>query len=86
MLLQQVSQCTHKRNTEARWRNRCCREKALSITYSECGSTALFIQHLMCMRHIILLPVECPAIPHFSTLSPKRKIFGKMLLNIKCVY
>jgi hypothetical protein len=38
------SQCTYKRNSEARSRNHYCRGKAKSITYSECVFVALFIQ------------------------------------------
>ena len=36
--------------TEARSRNHCCRGKAGNITYSECVSVALVIQHAMHMR------------------------------------
>ena len=46
-------QGTYKRNIEARPRNRFCRGKATSITYSECVSVALVIQHPKCMRHIV---------------------------------
>jgi hypothetical protein len=34
-------------NNEERSRNHCCRGKATSITYSECVSVALVIQHTM---------------------------------------
>ena len=33
----------------------------------------------------ILLPVACPALQYFFTLSHKRHDFGNKLLNIKCV-
>ena len=36
---------TNKCNIEVRWRNHCCSGKAISITYSECVSAALVIQH-----------------------------------------
>ena len=36
-----------------------CREKATSITFLE---RILVIQHAMCMRRVILLPVACPAV------------------------
>ena len=32
--------------------NRCCCRKAINITYSECVSVALVIQHAMCMSRI----------------------------------
>jgi hypothetical protein len=41
-------------NMEARSRNHCCRGKAVSITYSECVSAALVIQHVKRMRSIVL--------------------------------
>jgi len=41
----QARQCTYKRNIEACSFNRYCCGKAISITYSECVSVALFIQH-----------------------------------------
>jgi hypothetical protein len=43
-----------QRNIKARSRNHCCRGKAISITYSECVSVALVIQHARRMRRIIL--------------------------------
>jgi len=50
----QDRQCTHKRNSEARSPNHCCRGKALSTTYYECVSVALDIQHAKCMHHIVI--------------------------------
>ena len=47
-------QCTDKRKTEERSRNDRCRRKAISITYSQCVSVALVIQHAKRMRRIIL--------------------------------
>jgi hypothetical protein len=46
---------------------------------------ALVIQHAKRVRRIILSPVACPAVQHFSTFSHKRHDFWKKLLNIKCV-
>jgi hypothetical protein len=47
---QQINKC----NTEARSRNHCCYGKAVSITYSECVSVALVIQHAKRMRRMWL--------------------------------
>jgi hypothetical protein len=41
-----------KRNIEVRSCNHRCSGKATSITYSECVSIALGIEHAMRMRHI----------------------------------
>ena len=62
---------------EARSRNHCCRGRAKSITYSECVSIALVIQHAKRMRRITLPSVVCPALQYFSTLSHKRDDFRK---------
>ena len=76
LLLQLTRQTMYvQRNTEARWRNRCCIGKAISIAYSECVFVALFIQHAMRMRPVILSSVECPALLYLSTLSHKRHDF-----------
>jgi hypothetical protein len=59
----------------ARWRNQCCRGRAISITYSECVSVALVIQQAKRMRLIILPSVACVTLPYFSTLSQKTARF-----------
>jgi hypothetical protein len=56
-------QCMYKRYNEARSCNQCCRGKAISITYSECVSVALFIQHAKCVYHILLSYVASQAAP-----------------------
>jgi hypothetical protein len=70
--VKQDKQCTYKRNIEARLHNHFYRGKAIIVTYSECVSVALVIQHAMRMRRIILSSVACPALPYISTLSNKR--------------
>jgi hypothetical protein len=60
---EQNRECTYTPNIEARSRNSCCRGKAISITYSECVSVALDIQHAKRMRRIILSYVVCLARP-----------------------
>jgi hypothetical protein len=49
-------------NTEARPCKHCCCGKAINITYSECVSLALGIQHPMCMRLIVICGLPGPKI------------------------
>ena len=51
--VKQDRQYKYKRNIEARLCDHCCREKTISITYSECV-LFLIIQHAKYMRHIKL--------------------------------
>jgi hypothetical protein len=75
-------------HNEARSRNHCCRGKAISITYSECVSVALVIQHGKRMRCIILESVASLSLPYFSTLPHKRHDFrGEKNIEHKiCVF
>ena len=61
----------YKRNIKVRSCNTCCCGKAVPITYSECVSVTLVIQHSLCMYYIILPSVACLALPYISTLSHK---------------
>jgi len=58
-----------------RSRNHCCHGKALSITYYNCVSVVLVIQHATRMRHITLPYVAYLAVPYFSTLPQKKARF-----------
>jgi len=49
--------------------NQFCYGKAISVTYSDCVSVVLFVQHENCMRRIILSSVVGMDLPYFSTLS-----------------
>jgi len=73
------------RNIESLSRTHCCHPKAISITYSDYVSVALFIPYVKCMRRIVLLSVSCLFLPYFPTFSLIDTIFGKRLLNIKLV-
>ena len=66
-------------NIEALSPTHCCREKKKCITCSECVLVALGIQHATRMRQTI----RTIFFPHYLT---KDAIFGKELLNTKCVF
>ena len=54
------------RNIEARSFKYFCSGNAISVTYSECVSVALVIQHANRMRHVVLPCVICPALQYFT--------------------
>ena len=67
-----------KCNIEARLCHHFFHGKAISITYYECVSVALGIQHTDHMHCIILSPVARLAVLYFSTLSHKTsRMLGK---------
>jgi hypothetical protein len=62
-------------------------EKQLSITYSECVSVILIIQHAMRMCRIILSSVSCLALPLFSPhYLINGTIFRKKLFNMNMCF
>jgi len=56
----------------------------MSITYSECVSVALGIQHAMRMHHMVVCPAPLYGI--YPNYLINGTIFGKRLLNTKCVF
>jgi hypothetical protein len=72
-----------KRNIEMRSRNHCCSGKPIRVTYSECESLALVIQHAKPMHCIILSSVGSLASHRLIKLPDFRE---NILLNIKYVF
>ena len=81
------SQCTYlyvQRNNEVGWYNHSCCRKEKCITYYECVFVAWVIEYVMRMRHIVMSPLRLYSIfPHYLINDT---IFGKKLLNTKCVF
>jgi len=71
----------YKRNTEARSRSRRCRAKAINITYSEYGSTALVIQQALTISLSILPSAACLAQPYLPHYLMNGTVFGKIYLT-----
>jgi hypothetical protein len=75
--------------TEARSHNSFCHAEATNITYSECVSVALVIQHAMRMRHVAtrVLPRSTVFFPHYlinGTIFEKQIIEHKMCIEFLC--
>jgi hypothetical protein len=81
--ISQDIQCTYKRKISARSCNHYYSGKAIIFKYSECVFVALFIQHPMCIRRIILSVVASPALPYCATLSHKQHGFRKKVTEHK---
>jgi hypothetical protein len=62
--------------------NHCCREKAISITYSECVFVALVIQHATRIRHIVICRVSGSTI-FFHTISQTAQFSEKKFIENK---
>jgi len=73
-------QCMYERNIGARSCNHCCNGKTMRITFCECLSVALVIQHAMRMRRIIVPSVACLAVLYFLHYLISGTIFGTGLL------
>jgi len=58
----QDRQCTHKRTLQRVRVINCCRGKAKRITYSECVSVALVIQHAKRMSLIVTCDLSSSAV------------------------
>jgi hypothetical protein len=75
-----------KQNVEARSRNHCCRGKAISIIYSECVCCLSYPAHTAHAPYYIVTCGLSGCTIFFTHYLINCTIFGKMLLNIKCVF
>ena len=67
--------------------NHCCSGKVISCTKSECLLVALGIQHWMRMCHIVVCGLSGSTMnSNFPRSLTNGTIFGKSLLNIRCVF
>ena len=73
---------TYESNTDARSRKNFCLAKTRNITYSECLSVPIVIQHTKRMRHIIFSSVACLAVLNFSHYLINRTIFRNKLVSL----
>jgi hypothetical protein len=77
---------TYKRNIEARSRKNCYHAEAICITYSECVSVALVIQHAKRMLRVMSSSSACLVPPCVPTLSHKRHDFRKNNIEHKICF
>jgi len=72
------------RNIEKRSRQHRCHEKAICITYCQCVSVALIIQHTMRMRRDILSCMACLVLLYFfQIISQTSRFSGKNVMEHK---
>jgi hypothetical protein len=69
------------RNIDERSYNHFCSAKAISITYSDCVSVDLIIQHAMRMCHIVICNLSDSTVL-FSMLSHQHMIYGKKVIEL----
>jgi hypothetical protein len=72
-------------NTEELSSIHCCKGKVTSITYFECVSLALVIQHRMRMRRFVICGLS-GSTTFFHIISDTEPFSKKGLLNTKCVF
>ena len=66
--------------------NQFCRGKVICVIYYESMVVALFIEHAIRMRCILLSLVACLALPYFSTLSVERARFSDKVFELKTYF
>jgi hypothetical protein len=76
----QNRKCAHV----VRSRDNCCLAKTRNITYSECLSVPIVIQHSKRVHHVILSSVVYVAVLNFSHCLINKKIFRKKIIEM-CV-
>ena len=86
LCIQQDRKCAYKRSIGVRLPNHCGSGKEVSITYSDCMSVALVLQHAKRLRRIVMPFVACVVPPSFFTLSHTRHDIRKQLLNTLVQY